>query len=63
MDSFDISRIEYKVFDPTKNITLLVETEIPIVYQPEVAKELMKKEEKVEQVGFISKDDVGDVTL
>ena len=63
MNSLDIDKIKYKVFDPAKNITLLVETVIPVLDQPEVARELMKKEEKVEQVGFISQDDVGDITL
>lgn len=63
MTNLDINKIEYKVFDPAKNITLLVETEVPIKDQAEVAKRLLEKEKEVEQVGFISHDDIGEVTL
>ena len=58
-----IEEIRYVVFNPTGNITMLVETEVPREDQAEVALKLMEKEKAVEQVGFISYDDNGDITL
>lgn len=47
------NRIKYSVWDPTGNITALVESVVPIENQPSVAERIMKTEPKVEQVGFI----------
>ena len=47
--------INYKVCDPSGNITILVTTEVPNEKRIEVADELMKKEPTAQQVGFISK--------
>ena len=46
--------VTYSLFDPTGNITLLVETPVPEEDQPSVAAALMKVEPSVEQVGFVS---------
>ena len=46
--------LEYSVFDPTGNITALVETAVDPAEQPDAAAEIMKKEPDVEQVGFVS---------
>ena len=46
--------IEYVVMDPTGNITVLVETQVPEEKQPSVAKKIMEKEPSAEQVGFVS---------
>lgn len=50
--------IRYSIFDPTGNITALVESPVEIIRQPEVAAGLMKRHPEVEQVGFISFDPV-----
>jgi diaminopimelate epimerase len=52
MDS-RIKEIEYCIFDPTGNITALVETEVDVPSQPEVAAEIMRRHSDVEQVGFV----------
>ncbi len=46
--------VAYSLFDPTGNITLLVETAVPIEEQPDIARRLMQLEPKTEQVGFVS---------
>ena len=46
--------LEYCIFDPTGNITALVETEVDIEDQPAAAARIMELEPDVEQVGFIS---------
>ena len=46
-------RIAYTLFDPTGNITLLVETPVPEVSQPLLARKLMEREPETEQVGFV----------
>ena len=46
--------LEYCIFDPTGNITALVETEVDIKDQPAAAARIMELEPDVEQVGFIS---------
>lgn len=46
--------LEYCIFDPTGNITALVETEVDIKDQPAAAARIMELESDVEQVGFIS---------
>ena len=56
-------KIEYIVADPMHNYTILVLSEVDIEKQPEVASTLMKLEKYVEQVGFISYTDSGDITL
>ena len=45
--------IEYCIFDPTGNITALVETEVDTADQPGVAAEIMREHHDVEQVGFV----------
>lgn len=51
--------INYKVCDPSGNITILVTTEVPNEKRIEVADELMKKEPTAQQVGYISEDSEG----
>ena len=46
--------LDYCIFDPTGNITALVETEVDIKDQPAAAARIMELEPDVEQVGFIS---------
>lgn len=46
-------KLDYTIWDPTKNITLLVSTPVPRDMQPEVAAKLMADRPQVEQVGFI----------
>ncbi len=53
------TQLKYSLLDPTGNITLLVETPVPIEDQPAVALELMKQEPSAEQAGFVSFDDAG----
>ena len=45
--------ISYCIFDPTGNITALVETEVEQAKQPAVAAEIMREHHDVEQVGFV----------
>ena len=45
--------INYCIFDPTGNITALVETEVDAASQPAVAAEIMREHFDVEQVGFV----------
>ncbi len=44
----------YILMDPTKNMTILVETPVPPESQPSVAARLMEREPAAEQVGFLS---------
>ena len=46
--------LKYCIFDPTGNITALVETAVDIADQPAAAARIMELEPDVEQVGFIS---------
>ena len=46
--------IRYSIWDPSGNITALVESPIPIERQRTVASELMVRHPAVEQVGFVS---------
>ena len=48
----DASR-QYCIFDPTGNITALVETPVPVDHQPAVAAALMAQHPEVEQLGFV----------
>lgn len=54
--------IEYKIFDPTGNITALVETQVDPADQPAVASGIMELNPDVEQVGFVRFTD-GDVPV
>ena len=49
-----MEEIKYALMDPSKNITILVETKVPIDRQASVAKKLLLKEKQAEQVGFIT---------
>jgi len=44
----------YYLIDPTKNMTILVETPVAVESQPFVARKLMEAEPSAEQVGFLS---------
>ncbi|WP_369283703.1 hypothetical protein [Oscillibacter sp. GMB15532] len=46
-------KLDYTIWDPTKNITLLVSSPVPRDMQPQVAANLMAQRPQVEQVGFI----------
>ena len=54
MNKPETGQIKYCIFDPTGNITALVESPVIIDRQPGVADGIMKKHPEVEQVGFIS---------
>ena len=45
--------LRYSIFDPTGNITALVESDVEIAWQPAVAAQLMQRHPEVEQVGFV----------
>ena len=45
--------LRYSIFDPTGNITALVESEVPVEEQPAVAAAIMAEHAAVEQVGFV----------
>ena len=45
--------LRYSILDPGGNITLLVESNVQIKHQPDIAADLMKKHPLVEQVGFV----------
>ena len=51
--SEDGKNIRYSIFDPTGNITALVESFVPAESQVDVATALMEKHAQVEQVGFL----------
>ena len=56
--------LSYSVFDPTGNITVLVQTPVPAADQPRVASLLMAREPTCEQVGFRMPDTPGaDITV
>ena len=46
--------LKYYIFDPTGNITALVESEVAIADQPAAAARIMELEPDVEQVGFVT---------
>jgi len=46
-------KLDYTIWDPTKNITLLVSTPVSREEQPVVAAKLMAARPQVEQVGFL----------
>ena len=49
------TRIDYCYADPAGNITILVETALPVSDYPEVASHLLSLEPAAEQVGFIER--------
>ena len=53
MDNLELKKLNYCIFDPTGNITALVETEVPVAEQPAAASAVMEKHPEVEQVGFV----------
>ena len=53
MADIKYKEIEYCIFDPTGNITALVETEVDAASQPAVAAAIMREHHDVEQVGFV----------
>ena len=55
--------IDYSLLDPTGNITILVETPVPVSVQPSVAEQLMEQEPGTEQVGFLSAGPDSDICL
>lgn len=55
--------IDYYLINPTENITLLVETPVPQELQPFVASELLLREKRGEQVGFIRKSIEHDISV
>ena len=62
MKSEKLREIEYCIFDPTGNITALVESAVPVDAQPMVAAEIMAAEPAVEQVGFVTCADEADAS-
>ena len=46
--------VRYTLLDPTGNVTVLVETPVPVALQPGVAARIMEREPDAEQVGFLS---------
>lgn len=55
--------VDYRVIDPTGNITILVETYVPAEEQPDIAQKLMELEPDAEQVGFIYDAEGADIAL
>ncbi len=51
--------IRYSIFDPTGNITALVESYVDIGRQPDIAADIMRMHPDVEQVGFVRFDETG----
>lgn len=54
---YHIDGIKYHIFDPTGNITALVETPVAVEAQPGLAEQIMARHPLVEQVGFVRKAD------
>lgn len=52
----DLDRMTYSIWDPTGNVTALVECPVAVAEQPACATALMRRHPEVEQVGFISVD-------
>lgn len=55
--------IDYYLINPTENITLLVETPVHQELQPFVASELLLREKRGEQVGFIENSGEYDISV
>ncbi len=54
---YHIDGIKYHIFDPTGNITALVETPVDVKAQPGPAEQIMARHPRVEQVGFVRRAD------
>ena len=52
--------MKYCIFDPTGNVTALVETEVEPPLQPAAAAEIMRRHPGTEQVGFLSDPEPGE---
>ncbi len=48
-----MKELHYDLMDPTGNMTVLVETPVPVAQQPAVATKIMELESLCEQVGFL----------
>ena len=59
----NINDIKYIIVNPTENLTALVETYVDKNEQATIARIIMEKEKKVEQVGFLSYKDDADIVL
>ena len=46
-------QIRYRILDPNGNITVLVESAVPVEKQPSSAEWIMQQHPEVEQVGFV----------
>lgn len=55
--------IDYYVINPTENITILVETPVPMEFQPFVASKLLCLEQSAEQVGFVETNEKYDISV
>ena len=56
--------VNYRIFNPTGNITALVDSFVIELNQPTIAKEILDMEPSCEQVGFVSDGIEGaDITL
>ena len=51
--------LNYSVFDPTGNITIIVESSVPVSMQPGAARFLLRLEPEAEQVAFIMSSPAG----
>ena len=49
----ELETLRYSIWDPTGNITALVESDVELDRQPSVAAALMRRHPEVEQVGFL----------
>lgn len=58
-----MKEISYCIFDPTGNITALVETEVAAADRPSVASGIMAGHPEVEQAGFIMYNDAPDADV
>lgn len=58
-----MNEVRYVLMDPSKNITILVKTTIPIEKQNEVAKKLMRLEPSAEQLAFIMSSNENEISL
>ena len=60
MAEMDESRVRYGIWDPTGNVTALVESAVAVWRQPSVAAAIMERHPLVEQVGFVQPADEAD---
>ena len=59
----DLKDLKYHYIDPTGNITVLVESEVPFEKHVKVSSDFCKKFPECEQVGFVSDGDGCDIRL